>query len=147
MNWVENGIIVLQTCRVNEIDLVIYVLECWEVWIDPQLFGVEDPPDDVADKIVSEVGADVRREVLDPWIDLLLVDDLGELVDRTGIVDLDLYYKKEKTNGKTLDARSSLPVSTLAKANQGWKIVQILEKLRCRQLTTRRKLCRRPERF
>ena len=91
MNWVENGVIVLQTCGVNRIDLVIYLLECREVRVDPRLFGVEDTPDDVADKTVSEVGADVSREVLDPWIDLLLVGDLRELVNRMRIVELYLY--------------------------------------------------------
>lgn len=68
--------------------MVVHVLECWKIWVDPRLFRIEDTPEDVADKIVSKVGLDVDREVLDPWIDLLLVDDLRELVNGIWIADL-----------------------------------------------------------
>lgn len=68
--------------------MIICTLECWKVRVGPRLFGTEDAPYDMADETVAKFGADVGREVFDSWIDLLSVNNLGKLVNRTMIIDL-----------------------------------------------------------
>lgn len=50
------------------------------------MFGIKHISYDEADKFVAEVGADVGREVSDPWVDALSFDNLRELVNRVGFI-------------------------------------------------------------
>ena len=72
-------------------DLVICILEHWNIWIGPRMFRVKDVSYDEVDKPLAETGMDVGREVLDPWVNPLLIYKLGKLVNHVRFIDLCRY--------------------------------------------------------
>ena len=86
---VEDGVTMSQACRICWIDPIIYRLECREIRVHPRLLGVKDVPDDVTDKYIPEVHADMGGKILDPRENLSLVDNLGNFVNRARILHLD----------------------------------------------------------
>lgn len=91
--WVENSIVVPHTSRIYRIDPIMHKLKHCKIRVGPWLLGVKDIPDNRADERIAEVRADVRREILDTWENLLPVDNLWKLVNRAGILHLDSYYQ------------------------------------------------------
>ena len=85
---VRNCIVRLETSRVCWIDPVIRELKRLEIWVGPGCSRVEHTMDDGADKPIAKIHADVRREVFDPRINLLLVDGPWERENSTSIVHL-----------------------------------------------------------
>lgn len=72
--WVKNSIACMQMGRILWIDLVVGGLKHWQAWVVPWLFCVEGTLNDDMDERVVEVRTDVGREILNAWVNTLLVD-------------------------------------------------------------------------
>jgi hypothetical protein len=73
------------------VGMVVDVLKCRKVWVNPRSIRIERVPDDETDVDVVKIRADMGGEVFNSRINPLAIDNLGKRKTRKIILSLGGY--------------------------------------------------------